>query len=343
MAKPPITDLPPVWGDAGNYPAGVYSALLPWGAANPLAGQPLPWGNQPRLNATALTAFASAGAEPQVPQDASSMNEWLRRVQVHVAWVQDGSDAADATAHIMETTAAGLSRAVAYEATAGYQGAGATPAIMLMGFAVPAGETSTFGDNTTITLGANASVTGPSTASITAGTVDTIDDAGTVNTGVIDFYTQTGAPPTTNGALAYGGRDNLTVGDGGTARLVAIPIEEYVAGPVNTGAAIADTGASIAIVLAINDVVYIELDLEAENTNALNEINVRIEVNAVIEGGTRQYRPAVANRLVAVRRVVKYTAAASAVYTVTARHGASGGTTTSTNIRLLIRQANAFA
>ena len=157
MAKPPILDLPPAWGDAGNYPAGVYSALLPWGAANPLAGQPLPWGNQPRLNATALTAFASAGAEPQVPQDASSMNEWLRRVQVHVAWVQDGSSAADATAHIMETTGAGLSRAVAYEATAGYQGAGATPAIMLMGFTVPAGETSTFGDNTTL-VGTNTTI-----------------------------------------------------------------------------------------------------------------------------------------------------------------------------------------
>jgi hypothetical protein len=151
MAKPPIGDLPPVWGDAGNYPASNYPVTLPdlSGQANPLQG-PTPWSGQPRLNAAGLGAYASAGFTPQVPNDPSPLNEWFRRVQVHVSWVQDGTSAADATAHIMETDASGFAAAVKYIATAGIEGAGASPVILIEGASVPAGKTFTLDGSGTI-------------------------------------------------------------------------------------------------------------------------------------------------------------------------------------------------
>jgi len=150
----PVTDLPPSWGGAGNYTPGVYGPTLPWGDANPLAGQPLPWGNQPRLNSTGLAGFANTGLTPQIPTDASLFNEWLRRVGIWATdWVALGTSADDADAHIMETDASGFSAAVKYIATAGIEGAGATPVILAEGASVPAGKTLTL-DGTTTANGA---------------------------------------------------------------------------------------------------------------------------------------------------------------------------------------------
>jgi hypothetical protein len=153
MAKPPIGDLPPVWGDAGNYPASNYPVTLPdlSGQANPLQGA-TPWSGQPRLNAAGLGAYASAGFTPQVPNDPSPLNEWFRRVQVHVSWVQDGTSAADATAHIMETDASGFAAAVKYIATAGIEGAGASPVILIEGASVPVGKAITGAGSTSTDL-----------------------------------------------------------------------------------------------------------------------------------------------------------------------------------------------
>jgi len=207
----PVNDLPPLWGGAGNYLAGVYPPTLPWGAAHPLAGQPLPWGGQPRLNSTDLANFADTGLTPQVPNDASKFNEWLRRVAIwQTNWVALGTNAPDADAHIMETTAAGLSRAVAYEATTGYQNSGPAAAVLLMGFSVPAGETSSFGDNTTVTLGANALIDAPTTSNVRFGTL----------------RLKVGAPaPTVDGEIA--------ASTGGTPIFRASGLGRYMFGGIN--------------------------------------------------------------------------------------------------------------
>lgn len=342
----PIADLPPVWGGAGNYSVGTYPILLPWGDSNPLAGQPLPWGGQPRLNTTGLTSFANSGFTPQIPNDASSMNEYDRRMNVWTKdWVVLGTNAPDADAHIMETTILGLSRAVAYQAEVGITGAGAAaPVILIMGASVPAGETVTFDDASTLALAGSSVISGPAASSVTTGTVDTIGEAGTVKPGTCAFYTQSGALPTTDGELAWGGRNILTVGgSGGAARRISIPVEEYLAGPVATMAAIEDTGLAITLTLAEDDVVYAELDLEAENSGGNNDIAITITVDGSPVGGTRTYRPSAADRVQAVRRVIKFEAPSTASYEFKGRHGASAGTTTSTNLRLLIRQANDFA
>lgn len=158
----PVNDLPPAWGGAGNYPATNYPATLPdlSGQANPLVGA-TPWSGQPRLNATGLTSFANSGLEPQVPNDASVFNEWLRRVQVWSQWVSVGTSAPDADAHIVESSPLGLVSAQAFQAEQGVTGAGAAaPVILLMGYDVPASETSTIGDNTTTTYGDNATISG---------------------------------------------------------------------------------------------------------------------------------------------------------------------------------------
>jgi hypothetical protein len=210
MAKPPIGDLPPPWGDAGNYPASNYPVTLPdlSGQANPLQGA-TPWSGQPRLNATALTAFASAGAVPQVPQDASSYNEWLRRVQVHVSWVQDGKSTATADAHIMETDASGFSAAVKYVATNGIEGAGTTPVIFIEGGEVPTGKT--------LTLTGTGKITGSSGSlvdvDIVEQTTERFDDSGST------------LPPNVRDAhwLETVKAVRMPDGGGGTVRAIAIP------------------------------------------------------------------------------------------------------------------------
>jgi hypothetical protein len=148
-----ITDLPPAWASNGNYSAGVYGPTLPWGDANPLAGQPLPWGGQPRLNTTGLTSFCNTGLAPQVPTDASSFNEFLRRVAIWASnWVAVGTSAADADAHIMETDVFGFSAAVKYIATSGVEGAGATPVALPQGATVPSSKAITGAGSTSTDL-----------------------------------------------------------------------------------------------------------------------------------------------------------------------------------------------
>ena len=169
-------DTVPDWGSAGNYPASLYPVNLPWNDPNPVGGLPTPWSGQPRLNATAFTSFANNGFSPQIPTDASSMNEWDRRIGVYVNWVILGTSAADADAHIMETNGAGLSSALAYEATASFQGVGGTPAPLANGAVVTTGKV--------LLLSGTADLTG---------TKDSVASIGSIE------FLSGGAAPSTNG------------------------------------------------------------------------------------------------------------------------------------------------
>jgi hypothetical protein len=148
-----------------------------------------------------------------------------------------------------------------------------------------------------------------------------------------------GSPSTTTGVVSFGGR-YITAGLSSVARILSIPLDSYVAGPVATGLAIADTGASITVVLVTGDKVIVEMSLESSQSNIANDINVRIEANGAAIGGTNPYRGVVNNVIISPRRVVEFTAVASIAYTFTARHGASATTTTSSNIHLTVRFSN---
>lgn len=97
------SDSLPEWATSGNFPASVYPAVYPWGDPHPDAGNPTPWGGQPKRDTTGLAAFAAAGVVPAQPTDAPLFNEWLRRVWQWVAWVEGGSAAGQADTHIVET------------------------------------------------------------------------------------------------------------------------------------------------------------------------------------------------------------------------------------------------
>lgn len=139
MADKP-TDSVPTWAGAGNYGASNYPPDLPWGDLNPLGGLPTPWSGQPRINAAGLVAFANSGLTPQIPSDASAFNAWLNFVGQWTNWVEDGSNAAGADAHIVETNAAGLLSAVALEVTISARGVGATALPLTEGATVAAGK-----------------------------------------------------------------------------------------------------------------------------------------------------------------------------------------------------------
>lgn len=186
----PVTDLPPLWGGAGNYAADVYPPTLPWGAPHPQAGQPVPWGGQPRLNSTGLTAFANNGLTPQQPTPASPMNEVVRRLCIWPnQWVSKGTSAADPDAHIMETDLSGNSAAVAYVSTSGFLGPASSAAILPFGFDVPDSQTSDFGDNTVLNFGTDSSILADSGGRFEIGTVQLLTGA---------------PPPTADGELTAG-------------------------------------------------------------------------------------------------------------------------------------------
>jgi len=164
------TDLPPPWGTAGNYPATNYPATLPdlSGQANPLVG-PTPWSGKPRLNAAALASYAATGFEPQVPNDPSPFNEWLRRVQALVEWVSLGTSAPDADAHVVESDGAGIVSAQKFDAAVGYCNAGITSAVMLAGATIPNGEN--------LDLVGSATIAGVSTTVATLGYIELLAPA----------------------------------------------------------------------------------------------------------------------------------------------------------------------
>ena len=146
MPTTPIADTIPDWGSAGNYPASIYPLKLPWlNTPNPVGGLPTPWSGQPRLDATAFTSFVNNGHSPQIPTNASQVNEWQRRLGAWANWVILGTSAADADAHIMETNGAGLCSAQGFESTTGYSGAGGTPATLPNGAGISAGKLLTLG------------------------------------------------------------------------------------------------------------------------------------------------------------------------------------------------------
>lgn len=288
----PVTDLPPAWGGAGNYTPGVYGPTLPWGDANPLSGQPLPWGNQPRLNAAGLTSFADTGLTPQVPTDASKFNEWLRRVGIWATdWVALGTSAADADAHIMETDASGISRAVRYYATQGVAGlAGLAAVDLLEGFIVPASKTSTFGNNTTTTWG--------NTATISGGT-GTVPDFDAYQAGEIRWDDQGTSLPTAAGRMRWN-ETFFSFRDATNAlRTLSDPVRGYDATFGPSGAAIADTTASASRRVKENEPVWIRIMLRAECSVAVADTRIDIQITGGLGTATpfsEQYRmPTVAN------------------------------------------------
>lgn len=195
--------------------------------------------------------------------------------------------------------------------------------------------------NENVTLAASKSITGGAGTSITLGSgasIDLTDTDGVVQAGELAFYSDA-TPSTTTGVMQFQGRW-LTVGLNSIARKVSIPVESFVAGDVNTGAPISDTGASISVVVDTGDILELELDMESTNTSTANLINVQIDVGGAPVGGTATRRVVANNEYISIRRVFSYTAGAPAALTIKARHGASAGTTTSRNIRILARHAN---
>lgn len=193
------------------------------------------------------------------------------------------------------------------------------------------------------TIASGQSISGAdATTSVVVGTVDTADENGVVATGELQFYSDT-SPSSTTGVMQFDGR-SLTIGLSSLARKVSVPYEDYVAGPTSTVNAIADTGASVTILLATGDKVMVEMDYEAKNTATTNNVNVRIEVDNgggfVTIGSTEPHAPVKANVYFSVRRVVEYTASATSPHTFKARFGATGDTSTVQNTRMLIRRSN---
>ena len=271
-------DTVPDWGSAGNYPASLYPVNLPWGDPNPVGGLPTPWSGQPRLNATAFTSFANNGFSPQVPTDASSMNEWDRRIGVYVNWVILGTSAADADAHIMETNGAGLSAALAYEATVGFQGAGGTPATLLNGAVVP--------DNKDILLGVNGVVSGGAGSEcgpfsvVQGSTIDT-GSTGILKVNNAQFYTDA-TPSTVGGNVQYDGH-RLSLGRDGSAFPVYAPAVNYV-DHVATVAALTDlTGLTVTLDIEPAREVLIEL-LVHQEVDTATEVPT-LEIGAQNSGG----------------------------------------------------------
>lgn len=330
MAKP--TDTVPSWGTAGNYGASVYPLNYPWNAPNPSGGNPTPWSGLPRINAAGLVAFANTGLTPQIPSDASSFNAWLNYVGQWSNWVEAGSDAADADAHIVETNGAGTMFALLAEFTNGAQGAG--------GGALPLPEGAYVPTTKTFSLLGTASIWGTTASSVNAGTLDTIDVNGVTNTGELSFYSDATTSPTA-GVLQWDGR-SLTVGDGSlaTGRRVPAPYDSYIAGPISTVNGIADTGASITITLAAGESVIVEMKSEMENTDVTPAINFRIENNAVTIGSNESRRAAASSVYTDCNRSVKYTAVGAELAIFKARFGAIAGTTNAKNVLLTVRRAN---
>jgi hypothetical protein len=190
-----------------------------------------------------------------------------------------------------------------------------------------------------LTINSTTAIAAPVTiaGNTITGTAGSIIDVERVDVTEIRFDSDT-TPSTTTGVMQFTGRW-LAVGLNSLARKVSIPVDDWVASfsTVNT---IADTGAEVTMVLGTGDVVIVETSLEAANTSAANDVNLRIEVNGGIIGTSENYRPVANDKYFAVRRVVEYTAPADNAYVFKTRAGASSGTTSVQNVHLSVRHSN---
>lgn len=214
------------------------------------------------------------------------------------------------------------------------------PLTVANGQAFTANGNSTLGNAGTDTLTVNAEATFNAAKTNIGGneiegTAGSIVDVENVECTELRFDSDA-TPSTTTGVMQFAGRF-VTIGLSATAKKFAIYDEAWVASDSTTNAIDDITGASVTITLAAGDVVMVEMSFEAKNTLAANNVNVRIEANTVAIGSTEFYRPVADDVYFAVRRVVEYTAAATAAYTFQARFGASADTTTVQNVHIAVR------
>lgn len=191
--------------------------------------------------------------------------------------------------------------------------------------------------NATATFNENITV---STATLTVPTIDQTNSSGSIATGEVRLYSDV-APSPNAGVLQWDGR-TLNCGDASlaTGRRVAMPFDSYIAGDINTVNAIADTGASVGIVMLTGEKCIVEMHSEMTNTNVGSTVNFRIEANGVTVGGTAVRNIATAGVYVSAYRTISFTAAADILYTFTARYGAAAGTTTARNVLLTVRRSS---
>jgi hypothetical protein len=295
---------------------------------NPLAGMPTPWSNQPRTEAGTLAAFASQGLSPQIPTAAQEYNEWLQRVGEWANWVEAGTNAADADAHIVETNGAGLISAQAAELTQGAFGPGSTQLPLPHGAVVPDTKTLTMEDGSDIALQGDASIEGPDTTHVTTGWLSLIDVGGWAELGEVRFFEDTN-PSFGAGVMQWDGRA-WTGGNAVAAPRLAQPITSAAAGPTNTINAIIDSGASVTLQMRNGETAKIDVRIGLRSDTVGNTINFRIEANAVIIGPNDTiYEPSGAGvSLTYVSTTQLYVAGADGPVVFKARFGAAAGTAT---------------
>jgi hypothetical protein len=110
MAKPLAVPTP--WATTANFPAEVYPAEYPpghplAGTAHPQAGQAVPWSTEPTKDAALEAAYAAVGHHPGKPLLATAVNSRESKIDSWLAWVLEGTNTPDETAHIVETDGSG--------------------------------------------------------------------------------------------------------------------------------------------------------------------------------------------------------------------------------------------
>lgn len=104
--------LPTPVATTANYPAENYPAEYPpghplAGTPHPLAGTPVPWSGQPTKDAAIESALAPIGLHPGRPINGPARNSRDSKVDAWLAWLNGGSSAPDADAHVVETDSTG--------------------------------------------------------------------------------------------------------------------------------------------------------------------------------------------------------------------------------------------
>jgi hypothetical protein len=200
------------------------------------------------------------------------------------------------------------------------------------------GSSVDFSANLTMAGGNDIIGTAGSTLSSFSSVAASILDAtstGETRTQTLAFYQDT-TPSNASGKVAWDGY-KVTLGDGVAARAFAIPLISYVAS-VSTASGIDDTGASITIDMLTGQTVSVLYESEVTNSTAGLTIALRIEANGSTIGGSASRRVAAGatGEYQSFTRRVPFTAASDGAVTFKARHGASAGSTTSTNVNLTV-------
>jgi hypothetical protein len=190
-----------------------------------------------------------------------------------------------------------------------------------------------------LTLGASAQVSGPDTAAISAGTFSSLSADGIVAPGELQFFSDA-APSASTGVMQFDG-SSPTIGEGGVARRISVPVDSYVAGVINTPAGIADTGASVTLNAAAGERFMVEMKSEMTSDAAGTTVQFQIEASAAIIGGVSPRYIDVAGVYTECSKSVEYQKIGAGVVQFKARYGQLGGNTTSArNILLTVRRKN---